>query len=412
MAMATVNLPWQVWCEAGDLVLDLPDAWVLTRCMMAGGPALDDEALRAQIQAGLDAAEIRARLAGKRSAAIAIDDITRPTPTHRLLPLLLDELAAAGIGRERVRIIVASGSHRVAVRPDLVLKLGEPLVNQVETCVHNPYEGLTYLGSTPRGTPVHTNRFFQEAELKIGVGCVLPHELGFSGGGKLIAIGLAGLTTIEALHYQQAWDRTRVGIGKMEGNECQQEFYEISEMVGLDVLVNVVINAKREAAGVFAGPLVETHHQAVALARQVYATPAPRAADIVMLNAYPKDTDLIQATMAINVAYLYNPQIVRPGGSVVVTCACPEGAGIHFLDGYGMRRGARYEQGIFGDRQLIIFSPNLSDYDVQRLFPPDTLLCRDWSQVIGALSVRHPGQPRVSIFPWASQQLPFFDGQS
>jgi nickel-dependent lactate racemase len=405
--MPTIRLPWQAWFESSDLSLEVPEEWVVTRCKMADGPALDDATLCAPIQAVLRTPAVRARLADSRTAAIAIDDITRPTPTPRLIPLILDELASAGIGKGQVRIVVASGSHRVAIRPDLTRKLGDEVVNQVEICVHNPYEGLAYLGTTRRGTPVHTNGFFHEAEFKLGVGCVLPHELGFSGGGKLIAIGLSGLTTIEALHYQP-WDRARVGIGKMDGNDCQLELYEITGMVGLDVLVNVVVNSAREATGVFIGDLTETHRQAVALARQVCATPSPRAADIVILNAYPKDIDLIQATMAINVAYLYNPEIVRPGGSLVVTAACGEGAGIHFLDGFGMRRGARYKQEIFGDRQLIIFSPNLSDYDVRRLFPPDTLLCRAWPDVVHELCCRHPGQAQVSVFPWASQQLPFF----
>ena len=144
------------------------------------------------------------------------------------------------------------------------------------------------------------------------------------------------------------------------------------------------------------------------MARQVYATPAPRAADVVILNAYPKDSDLIQATMALNVAYTFQPAIVKAGGTIVVTCACPEGAGIHFLDGFGMRKAARYDQEAFGDRHLIIFSPNLSEYDVQRMFPPGTILYRRWPEVVQELERLHGSRPRVSVFPWASQQLPFF----
>jgi nickel-dependent lactate racemase len=406
--MPTIHLPWQAWFESGDLALELPDEWEVTRCTMTDGPALNDDALRAQIQNGLRTPEVHARLAGAHTVAIAIDDITRPTPTHRLVPLILDELEAAGIGRDRVRIVVASGSHRVATRPDLTRKLGETVLNQVETYVHNPYEGLTCLGTTRRGIPVYTNRFFHEADFKLGIGCALPHEIGFSGGGKLIAIGLSGLATIEAFHYGE-WERTHVGIGQMEGNEAQEELYAITGMVGLDVLINVVVNAGRDAAGVFIGNLTETHRQAVALARHIYATPAPRAAELVLLNAYPKDIDLIQATMAINVAYQYNREIVRPGGTIVVAAACCEGAGIHFLDGFGMRRGARYAPELFGDRQLIVFSPNLSDYDVQRLFPAGTRLCQDGATLVQNLRQRHPGRAQVSIFPWASQQLPFFE---
>jgi nickel-dependent lactate racemase len=400
-------LPWQVWFESGDHVLELPDEWLVTHCTMADGPALDDNALVAQIRAGLASPAIRDRLASTSIVAIAIDDITRPTPTQRILPTLIDELELAGISRTQMRIIVASGSHRVAIRPDLILKVGEELLNEIESFAHNPYEGLVDLGITSLGIPVFTNRFYHEAGFKIGVGCALPHETGFSGGGKLIAIGLSGLDTIEALHYH-GWDLTQVSLGRIEGNELQRQFYEVTSMVGLDFLINVVVNSRREATGLFAGPFGETHRQAAALAHQVYATPAPKAADIVILNAYPKDSDLIQATMAINVAFQYNPQIVRPGGTIVVAAACQEGAGIHFLDGFGMRHGARYEQELFGDRQLIIYSPHLSHYDVHRLFPAHTLYYRSWPDLVRELRRRHPDAPTVSIFPWASQQLPYF----
>ncbi len=408
--MSTFSLPWQAWFGEGEISLFLPDVWDVTWCSMADGPGLDDSAICGQIRQGFSEASVRQRLAGKRTAAIAVDDITRPTPTRRLLPAILEELTRAGIARANVRIVIASGAHRPALRPDLIHKLGEELVDEIEVCVHNPYEGLAFLGETRQGTPVHTNRFFHEAELKLALGSVLPHELaGFSGGCKTVAVGLSGLSTLEANHYR-AWQHARVGIGKVEDNDAQAELREIAAMVGLDAVVNVVLNTRREILGLFVGEPVKTHEQAIGLARRVCATQSPRDADIAILNAYPKDLDLIQATMAINVAYLSNPEIVKPGGSLVVTCACPEGAGIHFLDGFGMRRGARYDEAALRGRQLVIYSPNLAWYDGQRLFPPSTLLYHDWQDVIQELERRHPGSPHVSIFPCACQQLPFFAG--
>jgi len=405
--MTTIELPWLAWLGDSHLSLEVPSSWEMTRCLMNDGPALDDRALATRIRAGLAAPEIRHRISGQHTAAIAVDDITRPTPTHRLLPPILDELAAAGIARECVRVVFASGCHRPASRADMVMKIGETLANELETYVHNPYEGLTHLGMTPRGIPVYTNRFFHEADVKLAVGCALPHEAGFSGGAKLIAIGLSGITTVEALHYGD-WDRTGSGIGKTEDNPLLSEFWEVAGVVGLDALINVIVNSERDVAGLCVGQPQSAHREAVAMARQVYATPAPRAADVVILNAYPKDSDLIQATMALNVAYTFQPAIVKAGGTIVVTCACPEGAGIHFLDGFGMRKAARYDQEAFGDRHLIIFSPNLSEYDVQRMFPPGTILYRRWPEVVQELERLHGSRPRVSVFPWASQQLPFF----
>lgn len=406
--MSTFSLPWQAWFREGEIELVLPDTWDVTWCAPADGPGLDDSAICSQIRQGFSAAAVRHSMVGKRTAAIAVDDITRPTPAHRVLPPVLDELAQAGIGRENVRLVVASGAHRPALRPDLVCKLGEELVNEIEVCVHNPYEGLVYLGETRQGTPIHTNRLFHEAELRLAVGSVLPHELaGFSGGCKTVAVGLSGMSTLEANHYR-AWNRTRVGIGKVEDNDAQADFREIADAVGLDAVVNAVLNARREILDLFVGEPVEAHGRAVGLARQVCATRSPRGADIAILNAYPKDLDLIQATMALNVAYFSNPEIVRPGGTLVVTCACPEGAGIHFLDGFGMRRGAMYDEAVFGGRQLVIFSPNLARYDVHRLFTSSALFFHDWPAALRELGRRHPGTPRVSIFPCACQQLPFF----
>ena len=52
--------------------------------------------------------------AGKKSAAISVCDITRPAPNPVTLPPLLRRLEAAGMPRENIRILIATGLHRPA----------------------------------------------------------------------------------------------------------------------------------------------------------------------------------------------------------------------------------------------------------------------------------------------------------
>ena len=49
---------------------------------------------------------------GKKTACILICDITRPVPNGTLLPPLIDTLTTAGIAKEDITILVATGLHR------------------------------------------------------------------------------------------------------------------------------------------------------------------------------------------------------------------------------------------------------------------------------------------------------------
>src|SRR5262249_8529558 len=51
---------------------------------------------------------------GKQSAAISVCDITRPAPNRKTLPPILRRLEAAGIARENITILIATGLHRAA----------------------------------------------------------------------------------------------------------------------------------------------------------------------------------------------------------------------------------------------------------------------------------------------------------
>ena len=57
------------------------------------------------------------------------------------------------------------------------------------------------LGTTRRGTPVYIDERFMAADLHITLGFIEQHlMLGFSGGRKLVAPGLAAQETIKVIH--------------------------------------------------------------------------------------------------------------------------------------------------------------------------------------------------------------------
>ena len=128
---------------------------------------------------------LRELVAGAQKVVIVADDNTRLTPTDKIIPVILDEMNAAGIADEQITIVIALGTHRFMTDEEIVVKFGEPVVKRVKIKNHdfkNP-DALVDLGETPNGTSVWVNKETYEADFKIGIGSIVPHHIpGFSGG--------------------------------------------------------------------------------------------------------------------------------------------------------------------------------------------------------------------------------------
>ena len=407
-----VAIPWGAWYGDKEEKLEFPEGWEV----QIANPArelrpLSDDEICVRLAQPIGTRPIHELARGKKRVAVVIDDLTRPTPTDRLLFFLIRELRRAGIDMGRILILIGSGCHRFLTRVDLVKKLGGRLCGTLSAYNHHPYENLECLGKTARGTPVYISKLYLESDLRIGLGTVMPHsDAGFSGGAKIVAIGLAGIETISVIHDAQGLGKEAGPVGNVD-NPMRQELEEIARMSGLDVLVNVVLNRYRQICGVFVGDFVEAHREAVKLAREAWLTEAPRLADIGVFNAYPKDTDAMQSLNALNPTWVSGDPVVRPEGAVVITTASPEGAGIHSQGGFGMRGHKDYnlwlgEATVFRNRKLILYSPNLTSVEVQHVFPPGCIVYNNWGRVIEALRESLPGNLRVAVFPVASFQLP------
>jgi len=398
--MARIELPFNAWYGDNSLSLELPDSWNIRVCGIADAPTLSDKELQGAFDSPIGTKRLSELARGRRTAAIFVEDMTRPTPTARIMPVVLRELKDAGIPPWSTVVIMATASHAAMTREGFIKKLGEDVWRTVEVLNHNCYENLVDMGRTSFGTPVLVNRFVMEADLKVGVGGVYPHgrEVGGLGGGaKLVCPGIVGMDTIESFHSIRGFGNGRKAA------------VEMARMIGVDFLVNAVVNSRREIAGLFAGDVEEMHAKAVEAARRVYRVQIPGGSDVALTNGYPLDTELGQAGKAWGVGY----RAVKEGGVVVLTAGCREGMGFHSLMGKGGRwwsqrieRSQRLGKSEGSPRRAaaetraIVFSPHLSAAQ-----GPEATLYNSWPELRRYLEETFHDSADVTVLPFGTISL-------
>jgi nickel-dependent lactate racemase len=312
------------------LVVELPDR-NLVKCLgyrpaePLAGPAARLRQLLAQPCGTPPLAEL-AR--GRRSACVAICDVTRPVPNQTILPPILQTLEAAGIPAERILILVATGLHRPNEGDELVEMLGRSILDRYRVENHHGrvLDEHTYLGISPRGVPVWIDRRYCEAELKITTGLIEPHFMaGYSGGRKLVCPGLAALETVRVWHGPRFLEHPNARSGVLEGNPVHEENTWIARRAGCDFIVNTVLDAKRQILALAAGDLQQAFGEGVAFVRKLVCDTVPAPVDIVVTSSagYPLDTTFYQSVKGMVAAM----DIVKPGGTIILAASMSQGIG-------------------------------------------------------------------------------------
>ncbi len=404
--MKSLSLPWKAWQGDEMLSLTFPEAWEVQSYPMDGGPELSDAKLAKALSAPMGTPSISMMAKGVKDVAIAVDDTSRPTPISRLLPMVLKELDQGGVARDRIKIIVALGSHARLSEDELRRKLGDGVVTDYEILQHDAMKDLSDIGLALDGIPVRINRAFYHADLKITMGCITPHPFaGFSGGGKMVLPGLSSIEIIERTHRFVAMG-FRGGLGIVEGNRFREDVEKVCTQCKLDLIVDSVLNQNREIAGVFAGDFIEAFQNGVDFARGVYRTPLPERADVALLNAYPKDSDLVQSENAFNLLRSAKKPFLDEQGQVILMSAAGKGAGAHGLFSPG---GRLYRRALpkrwLGKKRLIVFAPEVSEAEGRTLIWEGYPFCRTWDAVLDVLKEKYPDRCTLAVFPSSAIQL-------
>ena len=260
------------------------------------------------------------------TVAIVVDDATRATPTHLMLPPLLDQLNEAGVKDERITIIFACGSHRPVTPEEMKKLVGEEILNRIQSVSHDSKaDDLVFLGETKTfGTKVYVNRIFAEADVKILTGDVgLHYYAGYGGGRKSVLPGISGTETIQHNHANLLHPKARTGI--LEENPVHQDMLEAAKLAKVDFILHIVTDSKQEIVQAFAGDMEQAFNEGVRTVDAMYKVPIEQRADIVVVSSggHPLDIDLYQAYKGIDNAL----NAVKRNGIIVLVAECPEGHG-------------------------------------------------------------------------------------
>lgn len=264
--------------------------------------------------------------------AIVVDDMTRATPSHIIVPPILDELNEAGVEDEDVTVIFGCGTHRAVKLEEMKNLIGEETLKRVKTVSHDcNAKDLPFLGKTKTfGTKVYVNRVFAEANVKILTGDIgLHYYAGYGGGRKSVLPAVSGAETIQHNHAMILDSNARTGM--LEGNPIHVDMVEAAKLAEADFIVNIVTNSKQELVQAFAGDLQQTFSEGVKFVDEMYKVPVERRADIVMVSpgGHPFDIDLYQAHKGVDNAL----GALKRRGVIVWVAECPEGHGNEvFLD--------------------------------------------------------------------------------
>jgi nickel-dependent lactate racemase len=320
------------------LTVDLPEEWQVTVIEPRRVSGLPDPeaALRQALQSPIGASPLRDTVQPGHKVGIVFSDITRPSPSHLLVPAILEQLTA--VPPEQITLFNALGTHRPNTEAELRSILGDPIVEKHRIVQNNAFDRTTQMlvGRCKRGHEVWLNREFMECDVKILTGFIEPHFFaGFSGGYKAIMPGMAGQWTVLRNHDAIMVGEPMATWGVTHGNPMYEEIREIGMMAQPHFLLNVTLNNDKKITGVFAGDVDQAHAAGCDFARQMVMVPVAEEFDIVITtnSGYPLDLNLYQSVKGMSAA----AQIVRDGGAIVIAADCWDGIPDHGLYGELLR---------------------------------------------------------------------------
>jgi nickel-dependent lactate racemase len=252
-----------------------------------------------------------------RSASIIISDITRPSPTHKMLMPLYKRLENLGISR--IKVVFALGSHRKMTSEEELFLLKD--------CFDLPHrqhdmKSCIYFGQTSSGTPVEILEDVAASDIIIGTGNIEYHYYaGYSGGAKALLPGVSSERSIIKNHELMRDPRS---VSGNVNSPVRHDMEEAAEIVGLDFILNVVLNRNREIVKAVAGNFIDAHRSGVQIVDKMYRRSVePAEIIITCAGGRPKDINLFQAHKALDNA----KGAIVDGGTIILLAECIEGYG-------------------------------------------------------------------------------------
>jgi len=292
-------------------------------------PLLKDPegSVAAALRDPIDALPLADLAMGRKTACVVVSDITRPVPNRVILPPLFRTLESAGIERNRITILIATGTHRPNVGEELASLVGGDIAASYPVVNHDCHRRDAHrrIGDL-EGAPVEINSAYLDADLKILTGLIEPHPYaGYSGGAKSILPGLSSLETMKFMHSFKMISHPKVANCIQDGNPFYEATMEVARLAGVDFIVNALINKQKEPVGFFVGGLRGAHLAGCRRVEETSVIRMKKPADLVITSGggAPMDATFYQCGKGV----LGAKAICRPGGTVILICGCAQGVG-------------------------------------------------------------------------------------
>ncbi len=272
-----------------------------------------------------------------QKVVIIVDDHTRPTPTAKMIGPVMTEMLEAGVNIKDVQVIIGCGLHRPCTIEEMERIIGPELFKKLCVSNHDAYRGpLNDLGHSRHGTPMRINSKVVNADIRICLGLIEPHRLtGWTGGRKSICPGVSASETILTNHALSG--RCNCEIGVLEGNIIHEDMIEIAGKVGIDFIVNAVLNEKMEPVSIVAGDWIKAHHRGIQKAENFLKIDVPFQPDILIISpgGYPRDS----ALWGVHGKAFTRSNILRHGGVVIMVAECRDRFGHKKLEEWMLMEG-------------------------------------------------------------------------
>ncbi len=341
----------------------------------------------------VDSAPIAEIAKDKNNVVIILENATRPLDTSFIASLVIDELRQAGIADENITFLFANGAHKDMQEYNYRDKLGSRFKNF--RIINHDCEGkLTNLGITKQGSPILINPLILEADLKIAIGTIEPHYgAGFSGGAKILFPGCAGL---EWIFHNHSLKRGDFGI---VDNQWRNDAEEAAGKVGIDFLINAVLNYKREIIGLYCSDWIKAHREGVNLSFKASVAELPYKADFCIAGSSPFDLNFIQALKGLTSART----VLKENGTCLMLTSCHQGLGNHrwLLDEKMLEERHKLNADFNSAITEIIYSTHLSEDELYSYYLKQVRLINNigkLKQMVASLD--KPGK-RGIVLPYA-----------
>lgn len=271
------------------------------------------------VRSALNASDIDAFLEERSRVSVLINDATRPTPSHLILPEVIRMM------RCDYEIVVATGTHRQPTEEEIMRMMGSAY-NQARSRIrsHDCRAEHTPIGITPRKTPVLIDSGVLQSDGVIMINSIEPHYFsGYTGGRKSLLPGVSAYETVEANHRHALDPRAQSLV--LEGNPVHEDMMDALSLFDNPIFsIQMVLDRHHRPFVCETGDIKETFFRGVDHANSVFAPSIDERADLVIVVASPpNDINLYQSQKALDNA----KHAVRDGGTIIFISKCREGIG-------------------------------------------------------------------------------------